>query len=414
MLINSNKTQYLASAALQKMKEAPDRELQESRGDAFLGSIRDYGVTKEERLLAGMVQKSMEKAREHYKSVDTGDIQTVAFNALAKGITGPVGAVIAEMGKVACGYNSDVSNVYLEGIKEHGTENQKSVVEFLEKTGLTVDAKDVKAMQELIFKSLKDTEQTDAGFVRKHGFAIMDMLNNTYDYDCFRVDSEEVGKKFIGLIAEKGEGKEKEFASVLKESDLSGAGSLKIAMQFITGGIGPTAKKALLEVLHKTGDPGLFGVMFKNSADPAILSVIENLSRIDKSRASNLVPYATQVTQNKTEGPVEKILIQLAGKLPDSFSYYEVNRNMDEAFLKVIAEKAEKPENREIARKALDKAKESPGFFKGIFESKDDRLNNTREIYRGAFSEISENCTLNRVEQDNLNIQGEINKIINS
>ncbi|MEQ8168405.1 MAG: hypothetical protein ABRQ38_05880 [Candidatus Eremiobacterota bacterium] len=412
MFINSNKTRHIASLALQKVKESPERELTESRGDAFLGAIRDYGVTKEEKLLAEMVKKSMVKAKETYKNVDTSAMQTVAFTALAKGITGPMGLLMADLGKVACSYSSGASNVYLEGIKEHGTEGQKSVVEFLEKTGLTVELKDVRDLQSFIFKSLKNTEQRDVDFARKHGYTIMKILNNNYDYDCTAVDGKKIGAMLIDLIAEKGEGKEKEFASALKEANLSNTDNQERAMKFITGGIEPAAKEALFKLLHKTFDPGLFGLLFKGSGNPAILSFIEKLAASNASTASELVPDAIKMIQNGKKELPEYSLIKLAGQNSASSFYYDVNRN--EILMKTIAEKGELPENRTIAGKALEEVKEKPGFFKSIFKGKEGNLNRTREIYHEALGKISENCTHARVKQDNVNIYGEINNILNS
>lgn len=414
MIINSNKTQHLASMGLQKMKEAPDRDLMDSRGDAFLTSIRDHAGNEQDRLLAEMVQKSVIKAKEQYRSADTTKMQKLALSALANG-TGPIGSVLAELGKVACSHSSDVSDIYFEGIKQYGTENQKSVIEFLEKTGFNGEAKELDGYRKLVFKALEDTEETDVEFVKKHGSAMMSLLvKYSHDYECDEDYAKEVGNKFIELIAEKGDGKEKEFAMALKEANISSIYSQEVAMKFITGGIEPTAKGALLKLLHKTADPELFNAMFKDTGDPAILSVIENVSSIDRTRAYHLVPDALKMMQNEGKLPVEKNLLALNNKFNGSFSYSRNGCEVDEAFLKVIAEKADIPENRKIARKALAESKESPGFFKSIFQSDYDKNQRKKEIYTGAFGAISKNCTAYKAGQDNLSIQSEINNIVNS
>jgi len=413
MIINSNKTQHLASMGLQKMKEAPDRDLMDSRGDAFLTSIRDHAVNEQDRLLVEMVQKSVIKAKEQLRSADTTKMQKIALNALAQG-TGPIGSVLAELGKVACSHSSEVSDIYFEGIKQYGTENQKSVIEFLEKTGFNGEAKELDGYRKLVFKALKDTEETDVEFVKKHGSAMMSLLvNYSHEYECDEDYAKEVGNKFIELIAEKGEGKEKEFAMALKEANISSIYSQEVAMKFITGGIEPTTKGALLKLLQKTADPELFNAMFRDTGNPAILSIIENISSIDRTRAYHLVPDALNLLENDGKLPTEKNLLALNNKF-ENFSYSRNGCEVDEAFLKVIAEKADIPENRKIARKAIAEAKESPGFFKSIFQSDYDKNQRIKETYSKAFGAISKNCTAYKAGQDNLSIQSEINNIVNS
>jgi hypothetical protein len=289
-----------------------------------------------------------------------------------------------------------VGKVFMEGIKEHGTEDEKVFIQTAQQSTIGMYSGLASNIQEKAYHKLAE------GFNKPIKEELIDFGINASK----SVASSSTGYAYLSALEQFGTDKEKIFAKVIKEITI-GVGSSESLVQ-----------ASALETIGKgiSGPMGMALTQFARRTMDAVGGRTDNC--IDDGRSARYGSAFMKTIAENTDNEKEAVLTQagssmsfksywlpdriindiLAGDQPIEGTLSDVGKRIfreadSRVLLKAIAEHGEDPKNVEVAKKTLEQTK--GGFWNNLF-SKDKDL----KVHKKAFEDIFRNVRESQIKSE--------------